>query len=213
MRIAEHRKAIRTQLQGALHRIEARSDALVRQSVDQIEIDAGDAGTPQAGDGAFRLLEALYAVDGTLDLRIKALNPQASTVDAAKRQRLDHGCRQCARVDLDCDFGRGHHEEGVPDQTDQIGEGVRRHDGRGAASEMNMLDFHAAADLPDDLIDLAAEGRFIYRDRVIAPSDGGVAAAVPAHRAAERDMQIERRACAVRDGCQPVGIGLRADRS
>ena len=90
MGIAEHRKAVRAQLDAFVDGVETRRDGLVRQSVDQIEIDAGDAGPPQAFGRGGGLLETLHPVDGALHGRIEALHAEARPVDAAEGKRLDH---------------------------------------------------------------------------------------------------------------------------
>jgi hypothetical protein len=90
MRVAEHREAVRAQFDRARDRVEARGHRLVRQAVDQVEINARNSGTPQAGACGFRLRKTLHAVDGALHLRIKALHAETGAVDAAERQRLDH---------------------------------------------------------------------------------------------------------------------------
>jgi hypothetical protein len=122
MRVAEHGEAAGPQLDAAIDGIETGGDRLVRQSVDQIEIDAGNAGLPQAARRRRGLFKALHAVDRVLDRWIEALHPKACPVDAAQRERIDHRPRQRARVDLDGDLRRRKHEERMPDSSDQVGE-------------------------------------------------------------------------------------------
>ena len=57
---------------------------------------------------------------------------------------------------------------------------------------MDMLDRKTAIDLARDQIDFAAQRLLVNRDRLVATGDGGVAAAIPAHRPAERHMEVER---------------------
>ena len=88
---------------------------------------------------------------------------------------------------------------------------LRRHDRRRTAAKVDMIDLHAAFDLPRYQIEFAAQRRGIDRNRLVAADHRGVTAAIPAHRPAERDMQIERSAGVARDRLQPFGVGLGAD--
>jgi hypothetical protein len=81
-RVAEHGEAVGPQLDAAADGIETGGDRLVRQSVDQVEIDAGNAGLPQAARRRRGLFKALLAVDRALDRWIEALHPKACLVDA-----------------------------------------------------------------------------------------------------------------------------------
>jgi hypothetical protein len=56
---------------------------------------------------------------------------------------------------------------------------------------MDMAHGEALADPPRHQVDLAAERRLVAGDRLVAARHRGVAAAIPAHRPAERDMQIK----------------------
>ncbi len=122
MRIAEHRQAIGAKLDAAPHRIEAGRDGLVRQPVDQVEIHPCNTGLAQIVGRGGGLLETLHPVDGALHDRVETLHAKTGPVDAAKGQRVDHLGGQRARVDLDRNFGRGQHEEGMPERPDQVGE-------------------------------------------------------------------------------------------
>ncbi|QQO33038.1 hypothetical protein JJC00_31590 [Bradyrhizobium diazoefficiens] len=56
---------------------------------------------------------------------------------------------------------------------------------------MDVLDLDASADGVGDLCDLAAQRPLIGRNQPVAADDLGMAAAIPAHLAAERHMQIK----------------------
>src|SRR3974377_1235289 len=102
MRVAEHGEAIWAKADAAPDRVEARCNSLMRQSIDQVEVDRGYAGAAQVFGRSRRLLETLHPVDGALNDGIEALHPKARAVDAAERQGVDDPTGQCARVDLDC---------------------------------------------------------------------------------------------------------------
>ena len=105
VRVAEHRKAVGPQFDALADGIEAGTHGLVRQPVDQIEIDAADAGSPQTFGRGGGHRKALHPVDGALHGRIETLHAEARPVDPAIGQRLDHLARQPAGIDLDGDFG------------------------------------------------------------------------------------------------------------
>ena len=166
--VTEHREPVGAKFDAASDGVEARRHGLVRQSVDQVEIDAGYAGPSQPGRRGSGLLETLHPVDGALDHGIEALHAEACAVDAAKGERVDHLAGERARIDLDGDLGRGRHKEGLPQRSHQIHEGLGRHDGRRAAAEMDVLDLDAAIDLARHQFDFTAQRRGIDRDRVVA---------------------------------------------
>ncbi len=157
------------------------------------------------------LFETLHPVDGALNDGVEALHAEACPVHATESERVDHRRRERARVDLDRDFGGGQDEEGLPERSDQIRERLRRHDGRRSAAEMDVVDLEAALDLFRYQIDFAAKRRFIDGNGLVAVGDRGVAAAIPAHRPAERDVQIERGGGMRRNGLQPFGIDVGPD--
>ena len=96
----------------------------------------------------------------------------------------------------------------MPDRSDQIGEDLRRHDCRRAAAKMDVVHLDAALDLPRYQIDFAAQGGGVYGNGLVAAGNRGVAAAVPAHRPAERNVQIKRGTGVSRYRLEPFGIGV-----
>src|SRR6185312_10060880 len=104
MGVTKNGKTIRPKRDALMNGIDARCDGLLRQSVDQVEIDAVDTRPPQGCRGGGGLIEALQAVDSALHQRIEALNPETRTIDPTIRKRIDHRCGQRTRIDLDGDF-------------------------------------------------------------------------------------------------------------
>jgi hypothetical protein len=200
VRVAKHRKTVRPQFYASGDSVEARCDGLVRQSIDQVEVDAGDTGAPETCGCGGGDVETLHPVDGALHDRIEALHAEACPIDAAVGKRLDHLWGEPARIDLYRDFGRGADKERMPDRPDQVGEGFWCHDGRRSAAEMDVVNPKATIDLPRYQIDFAAERRGIDGNRLVTASDRGVAAAIPAHGPAERNMQVQRHAGVTRNG-------------
>lgn len=87
-----------------------------------------------------------------------------------------------------------------------------RDDGGGTAAEVYPVDMKWLRRLRGDHLDLVAKQIQIFNDGLIFGRDGGVAAAIPAHRAAEGDMQVEGGRSASRQVRQPVCIGVDVDR-
>ena len=79
----------------------------------------------------------------------------------------------------------------MPDRPDQVGESFGCHDRRRAAAEMDVVYLKATIGLPRYQIDFTAQRRRIDGNRLVTASDRGVAAAVPAHRPAERNVQVK----------------------
>src|SRR5436190_14503306 len=131
----------------------------MRQYEDQVAVYSCKAGTPETGGRAGCHLEALHPVDGTLDGRIEALHTQARPIDAAMGERLDHLRRKPARVDLDRDLGRRLDQEGMADQSDQVGKRLGRHDSRRSTTEMDVIDLQTTADLLRDQFHFTAQRR------------------------------------------------------
>jgi hypothetical protein len=141
-----------------------------------------------AGGG---LVETLYPMDGALDDRIAALHTEAHPVDATIGQRVNHRVRERAWVDLDGNVGGRQDKEGMPDRPDQIRKGFGRQDGRRSAAKVDVVDLDAPFDLSRYQVYFATQGRRVYGNGLIPTNNRGVAAAIPAHRPAERNVKIE----------------------
>src|SRR3569832_2520438 len=63
MRVAEHREAGGRKRERTPHRVQAGCDGLVRQAVDQVEIESLDPGPPEHVDDGSGLLITLHPVD------------------------------------------------------------------------------------------------------------------------------------------------------
>ena len=135
--------------------------------------------------------EALHPIDGALDQGIEALHAEACAIDPAICQRIDHWHRECARVDLDGDFGRRRDKEGVPDRPDQVRKVLGRHDRGRSTAKVDVVDVDAATNLPRYQIDFASQGGGIDGNGLVTANDRRVAAAIPAHRPAERNVQVQ----------------------
>ena len=161
--------------------------------------------------GSRRLLEALDAVDCLLNHWIEALHAEAGAGNARLPKSGCHFAGERAGIDLDRDLGLLAEGKPLPHQGHEAEQLGRLHDGRRAPAEMNMAHRQGTGQALRDEPDLAAEDLKVVDNRSIALGDRGVAAAVPAHRAAERHVEIEGGARPDRQGRQPVPIGLMPD--
>ena len=191
MRVAEHGEAIGPHDDCGGCGFHARAHRLVRQSIDQVEADPPHAAAPQAFDRRGSLFLALDPVYGALDDGIEALDAEARAADARRAQCAGHGVRQRARVDLDGDCRLCRDIEACPQQVHQREELGRLDDGRRASAEMHFRHRQPSLRRGGDDADLPAQHGQIVEDGLVLPGYRGVTAAVPAHRPAERNVQVE----------------------
>ena len=208
MGVAEQGQPVRLQSDRLVDGLHHELDRLVRQAVHEIEVDGRDAGATQPGDHFGRHLEGLDPVDRPLDDVVEILHAQAGPRHPGPRQgdRLVFGQRP--RVDLDRHLGPRGEGKALAQRRHQGGEILRREHGRGAAAPVDMGDLGPLGDGAGNQTGLALEHPCIVANRCVLAHDLGVAAAVPAHAGAERDMEIERHPLVARDGGEPVPIDL-----
>ena len=73
----------------------------MRQAVNEIDVDGGDARGAEFGDDAPCRLESLRAVDGGLHLGVEILHADADAVDTGLAEGRDAVATEPARIDLD----------------------------------------------------------------------------------------------------------------
>jgi hypothetical protein len=191
MGVAEDRQSVGSQRQALSNGIDAGRHGLVRQAVDQVQVDAADPCLAQSLHGGGGLFEALDPIDRALDHWVEALHPQARAGDAGRSQRRRHLAGERSRIDLDGDFRVRRDRESGAKQVDQGEEYGRWQDGRRAAAEVDVVDGEAAAEAARHEIHLPAQRLYVVEDRAVAPRDRRVASAVPAHRSAEGHVEVK----------------------
>jgi len=80
--IAEHREPVRRHLDHRLQRLRKALRRLVRQAVDQVQVNRTEADAPRLIEHGFGHGPGLDAVDRFLNLRVYILYPQADPVKA-----------------------------------------------------------------------------------------------------------------------------------
>jgi len=92
---------------------------------------------------------------------------------------------------VDGNVGGRQDKERLPDRPNQVGKGLWRHNRRRSAAKVNVVNLDTPPDLPGYQIDFTTQGRSVCGDWLISANDRGVAATIPAHRPAERNVKIE----------------------
>ena len=149
-------------------------------------------------------------VDRLLHVAVETLHAEAGAGNAGLAERLGNGAGEAARVDLDRNLGGLGNLEVTPDRLHQAQELVACEDGRRAAAEMNVGEPEASAETRAHQRHFQAKRARIGDDRFVAERDTGVAAAIPAHAAAEGDVDIERADGIGGEVAQPLGIAFPA---
>ena len=105
VRVAEHRDAVGREREHLLDRGLKRFGGLMRQAVDEVDVEALKAQLARGGDQVARHFVWLHAVDRLLHLRLEILDAHAEAVEAHAPQRFEMRAAGDTRVDLDPDFG------------------------------------------------------------------------------------------------------------
>ncbi len=198
--VAEHGEALRAHGHRQIYRLDAGRNSLMRETVDEVEVDGMNAIEAQVLDGRERCFRRLDAVDRLLHLRIEALDAKAGAGHAGFTQCCRHFGLQAARVDLDCRVYLRRETELRPEGLHQLDEFLRLDDGRRAATEMDLAHIEAGAPGFGNQIYLPMQHLEIVEDRLVFFGDGRVAPAVPAHGSAEGDVEVKGR-CSIRRNC------------
>src|SRR5262249_13740831 len=104
MCIAEQRDAIRIQTQDLVHGLGKGRRRLIRQSVNQVDVDAVKSQLPRGINNPLGHLIGLDTVNGLLHLRLEVLNAHAQPVEAKPAKGLEVSPRCDAGIDLDANL-------------------------------------------------------------------------------------------------------------
>ena len=223
VRVVVHRETLRRQVQHLVQGDRHGLRRLVRQAVDQIEIDGTEAAVAGGVHDVGSEVIALNAVDGTLHPRIEVLDTETDTVEAQSAQRGDVIGLGGARVDLDREFAPVVATQcKALTQRSQQALHVRHAQIRGrAATEMKLLHRAAGVEQPRLQLDLVLEPMQVGLGTGVVGGDHLVAGTVETHSAAEWHMHVDRQwltrpirarhRIAVVGGCK-VGVELRRSR-
>src|SRR5580693_5527658 len=94
--------------------------SLVRQAIDQIDVDAVKSQRPRRANQIAGHLERLNAVNRLLDVGMEILNPHAQAVKPEPPQRFEVFARCDPRVDFDSDLRVGGEAKAFSSSPEQI---------------------------------------------------------------------------------------------
>ena len=192
MRVAEHGEPVGLHLQHGVERFVERRGRLVRQAVDEVEIDRAVAEFAHPIHRLLRHLARLDAMNGLLHLGIEILHAHRGAVEADLAQRHHVIAREPARIHLHAGFDVGRKREMLVDDFAEPADFVGPQKRGRAAAEVELHGFAALVQVRRHLGDFAAEVIDVVPALVVIERDDGGAAAEPAERFAERDVEIDR---------------------
>ncbi|MPL74108.1 hypothetical protein SDC9_19918 [bioreactor metagenome] len=205
MGIAVKRHPVRTERQQLLHRFRDLRRRLVRQAVEDVGVQAGDAAVADHVDGGLRHLVALLAADHLLDLRVEILHPDRGAVEPAFRERIHPRGVDLVRVDLDRELGTLAHRHGVEDRGRDAAHHVGGHQRRRAAAPVQPRQGDARGQPFLQHLQFAQQRLGIGAHRLVALRALGAAGAEPAQPAAKGDVHVERDLRSGGDCLDPFG--------
>ena len=204
--VAEDRDAVWLDHQGGVSGFGDTFGGLMRQAVNQVQVQRRHAHRTQAAGAAGGGFKRLFAPDGFLHDRIEILHPEAGATDTHGADGVERAIGKLARIDLDGDFGVGFEGESAAQFVGNRHHAIRRqHCGR-AAAPVHMRHRQALADGVRDQVDFLQQRLRIAAQGLVLPGNGGVTAAEQAQRGAERHVQVERQLGAAFQLRQPGAV-------
>src|SRR6185436_4237692 len=179
-------------------------------SIDQVDVDAGDAAAASPFDDTAGLPGRLDAPDRPLDRGIEVLHAEAQAVHPRLRQGVEVPGGGLARVDLDGDLAPGGQAEVPADRRHQTRQVPRRQKGRSPAAPVDLHDLAVSGvELSRGQLHLPFEERQVALPPAAVARDHDVAAAEEAAGGAEGDVDVERQGRAAAGARREQGSVLR----
>ena len=195
MRVGKDGKTVRRQCERGVERAGKRLRRLLRQAVDEIDVDAGDAGGTDPRDGGGGILDRLQAVDRLLHVDVEILDAETHAVDADVPHRRHEFLVTEARIRLHGGFRATAPVEPRGQPLCHRDEVRRTQLRRRTAAPLNLADHHSRHGLGHE-IDLFGERAGVGAKRFRTVHRRRVAGTVPAQARAEGHVEIDRRAVA-----------------
>jgi hypothetical protein len=199
--VGVERDAVRPQLGDLVDAGRERLRRLLRQPVDQVDVDRLEAERAAELVHLARLLLALVAAHRRLDVGIEILHPHRDAVEAEPLQQAQLCFAGDARVDLDRHLRVGQDLEVLRHHLVQPLDLRLVEVGRRAAAPVVLRDLAPVRQGCGDELDLALEPLEVGGRDLPLARDDDVAAAVEATLLAEREVQVERQRLV------PAGVG------
>src|SRR6516165_8772460 len=189
--IAEHGDAIGGQANDLLDGVREALGGLIRQSVNQVHIDAVEAKLASGGDEVTGGFERLNAMDGLLDILLEILDAHAEAVEAHLANLFHMGARGNARINLNTNFSVAGKRETLARVGEEILNLFRREVGGSAAAPMELDDLAFARNALRHTVDFFLEHRQVGRSDTLIFANDHIAGAEQAQALAEGKMHIK----------------------
>ncbi len=167
-------------------------ERLLRQSVDEVDVDRFEPRAARSLDQLQRALLVLQSVDRRLDRRIEVLHPEARAIEPHLTQCMDHLDVHGARIDFDRILAMRGEREVFREPGEQPGQRGRIVVGRRAAAPVHLGHVRIFLEQFRLQLDLPAEVVKVKRRLTRVPRHDLVAGAVEADVAAERKVHVKR---------------------
>ena len=204
MRIAEKRDAIRRQTDDLVHGVREGIRSLVRQSVDQIHINAVEAECASRLNEIARYFVRLDAVNGLLYRLVEILNAHTEAIETEAPQSFQMFARGDTGVDFDAYFGVRRKCESLFGIGKKIFELRGGRIGGGAAAPMELHDLAIARDGLCYTGDFFLQNVEIWKGNAFVFLDDDVAGAKKTEALAKGQMHVKGNGSA-------RGVGGRVD--
>ncbi len=191
VRVTEDRQPVRPQFDDLFQCFIEGFDGLIGKSVDQVQVDGWKTGRARPLDDLLGLLARLNAMHRRLHRRIEILHANRGPIESHLAQSGDVVVRQPPRINLHARLHVRREVEMLADGLAEPTNFVGREERRRAAAPMQLhhlaLRIDAAAHLLHFLVQVFEVERAFFPLR----RDDGRAAAIPAKRFAEGDVEVK----------------------
>ena len=191
MRIGIQRNAVRAQFVDLGERAVKRLGRLLRQAVNQVDIDRLEPQLARRRHQGKDLLGRLDPVHCLLHHGVKVLHAKAQPVKAQFGQRSQPPGVNGARIDFNRVFAAGRKREAAPEHGHQLAQFVVAQEGGRAAAQVQLADDLANAQVRGVQIHLPAQVAQVGFTALVVLGDDLVAGAVVAQRLAKRDVHVK----------------------
>ena len=175
--------------QGAVERLRG----LLRQAVDQIDVDRLEPDPAGSLHERKHLLSGLRPVHRLLHRRVEILHAETEPVEAEFGQRVQALLVHGPGVDLDRILTTGGEREAASQHAHELAQLDVAEKGRTAPAQMQLRDHLAQTHVRGVEIDLATQVAQVLRATFMVLGDDLVAGAVVAQRLTERNVHIQRQ--------------------
>src|SRR5690349_588186 len=165
---------------------------LVRQAVNEVDIDAVEAEQPRGSDEIAGDFVGLDTVNGFLDFGMEVLDAHAEAIEAKTTKGFDVSPSGNARIDFDSDFGVGREREMFASEAKEVLDLSGRQIGGSAAAPVKLDNGANAGNAASDASNFFLQGIEVGRRDFVILLNDDVAGAEEAEAFAEGNMHVKR---------------------